>query len=195
MKELENVVVRFSGDSGDGMQLTGTQFSNTSALMGNDLATFPDFPAEIRAPRGTIAGVSGFQVNIGSRPIATPGDEPDVLVAMNPAALKANLGFLRKGGTLIRIKTPLPNKISKRPVMPPLHRGDALKDYQVVTARISTQVTEALKDVDMDNKSKLRCKNFYTLGMTYLCSTATSTPPSIGPRKNSRARMLSSRPM
>ena len=91
METMQNVVIRFSGDSGDGMQLTGTQFSNTSALMGNDLSTFPDFPAEIRAPQGTVAGVSGFQVNIGSSEISTPGDEPDVLIAMNPAALKANV--------------------------------------------------------------------------------------------------------
>ena len=86
MLEAEKVVIRFSGDSGDGMQLTGTQFSNTSAQMGNDLATFPDFPAEIRAPQGTVAGVSGFQVHFGSLEINTPGDEPDTLVAMNPAA-------------------------------------------------------------------------------------------------------------
>jgi len=92
METIQNVVIRFSGDSGDGMQLTGTQFSNTSALMGNDLATFPDFPAEIRAPQGTVAGVSGFQVNFGSSEVSTPGDEPDVLIAMNPAALKANVG-------------------------------------------------------------------------------------------------------
>ena len=101
METIQNVVIRFSGDSGDGMQLTGTQFSNTSALMGNDLATFPDFPAEIRAPQGTVAGVSGFQVNFGSSEISTPGDEPDVLIAMNPAALKANLDSLKRGGTII----------------------------------------------------------------------------------------------
>ena len=101
MKEIENVVIRFSGDSGDGMQLTGTQFSTTSALMGNDISTFPDFPAEIRAPAGTVAGVSGFQVNIGSTETNTPGDQPFVLVAMNPAALKANIGDLQDGGVLI----------------------------------------------------------------------------------------------
>lgn len=168
MKELESVVVRFSGDSGDGMQLTGNQFSNTSALMGNDLATFPDFPAEIRAPRGTIAGVSGFQVNIGSHPIATPGDEPDVLVAMNPAALKANVSFLRKGGTIILDQdTFTKQNVKKAGYSSSPIEGGELKDYQVIAARISTQVAEALKDLDLDNKSKLRCKNFYTLGMTY----------------------------
>jgi 2-oxoglutarate ferredoxin oxidoreductase subunit alpha len=101
MKQVESVVIRFSGDSGDGMQLTGTQFSNTSALMGNDISTFPDFPAEIRAPQGTVAGVSGFQVKFSTTEVSTPGDQPDVLVAMNPAALKANYKDLRKGGTLI----------------------------------------------------------------------------------------------
>ena len=101
MHSVKNIVIRFSGDSGDGMQLTGSQFSNTSAFMGNDLATFPDFPAEIRAPQGTVAGVSGFQVNFGSTEISTPGDAPDVLVAMNPAALKANLGDLKKGAIVI----------------------------------------------------------------------------------------------
>src|SRR4051794_6221278 len=95
---VESVVIRFAGASGDGMQLTGTQFTETSALAGNDLATFPDFPAEIRAPAGSLAGVSGFQVHISSNEVFTPGDEPDVLVAMNPAALKANIRDLKKGG-------------------------------------------------------------------------------------------------
>ncbi|MDP7244588.1 MAG: 2-oxoacid:acceptor oxidoreductase family protein, partial [Flavobacteriales bacterium] len=99
--ELEKVVVKFAGDSGDGMQLTGTQFTDTSALLGNDLATFPDFPAEIRAPIGTVAGVSGFQVHIGKVEINTPGDVADVLVAMNPAALKANKRLIKDGGTII----------------------------------------------------------------------------------------------
>ena len=99
--ELEQVVVKFAGDSGDGMQLTGTQFTDTSALLGNDLATFPDFPAEIRAPQGTVPGVSGFQVHIGNTEINTPGDIADVLVAMNPAALKANKNSIKKGGTII----------------------------------------------------------------------------------------------
>src|SRR4051812_9729694 len=100
-EELESVAIRFAGDSGDGMQLTGTQFTNTSAVLGNDVSTFPDFPAEIRAPAGTLAGVSGFQVNISSRDIYTPGDAPQILVAMNPAALKANLADVEKGGIVI----------------------------------------------------------------------------------------------
>ena len=168
MKEIDNVVIRFSGDSGDGMQLTGNQFSDTSALMGNDLATFPDFPAEIRAPKGTIAGVSGFQVNIGSYPIATPGDEPDVLVAMNPAALKANLSYLRKGGALIVDQDAFTEQNIKKAgyESSPLE-SNHLQDYKLITARISTQVATALKDLPLDNKSKLRCKNFYTLGLTY----------------------------
>ena len=99
--ELEKVVIKFAGDSGDGMQLTGTQFTDTSALLGNDLATFPDFPAEIRAPQGTVPGVSGFQVHIGSSEINTPGDIADVLVAMNPAALKSNKRSIKNGGTII----------------------------------------------------------------------------------------------
>ena len=100
VQELEKVVIKFAGDSGDGMQLTGTQFTGTSALLGNDIATFPDYPAEIRAPQGTVAGVSGFQVHIGQTNIYTPGDQPDVLVAMNAAALKANLSEVARGKTI-----------------------------------------------------------------------------------------------
>src|SRR5258705_4854545 len=101
LEELETVTIRFAGDSGDGMQLTGTQFTNTSAVLGNDISTLPDFPAEIRAPAGSLPGVSGFQINFSSRDIRTPGDEPNVLVAMNPAALKVNIRDLEKGGILI----------------------------------------------------------------------------------------------
>jgi 2-oxoglutarate/2-oxoacid ferredoxin oxidoreductase subunit alpha len=168
MQELDSVVIRFSGDSGDGMQLTGTQFSNTSALMGNDIATFPDFPAEIRAPAGTVAGVSGFQVHIGASEINTPGDEPQVLVAMNPAALKANLHSVMKGGTIIlNMDSFTENNAQKAG-----YNGDPLQienldDFLVIKANITTQTTEALKDLDLDNKSKARCKNFYALGMTY----------------------------
>ena len=99
VQELDEVVIRFAGDSGDGMQLTGNQFADTTALVGNDLATLPDFPAEIRAPAGTLAGVSGYQINFSSHDIRTPGDQPNVLVAMNPAALKANLSDLEEGGS------------------------------------------------------------------------------------------------
>src|SRR5882724_5069562 len=99
--EIDNVTIRFAGDSGDGMQLTGTQFTNTSAVLGNDISTLPDFPAEIRAPAGSLPGVSGFQLNFSSHDIRAPGDQPSVLVAMNPAALKVNLPDLEEGGTLI----------------------------------------------------------------------------------------------
>lgn len=165
---LESVVIRFSGDSGDGMQLTGTQFSNTSAAMGNDLATFPDYPSEIRAPQGTIAGVSGFQVHIGSLEIMTPGDDVDMLVAMNPAALKANLDSLKLGGHII-VNIDAFNKTNLEKagyVNNPLETGE-LSNYQVVVAPISSQTVAALKDVEIDSKSKDRCKNFYALGMTY----------------------------
>src|SRR5881398_4005179 len=100
-EEIQDVVIRFAGDSGDGMQLTGTQFTNTSAIVGNDISTLPDFPAEIRAPAGSLPGVSGFQLNFSSHDIRKPGDQPNVLVAMNPAALKVNLADLEEGGTLI----------------------------------------------------------------------------------------------
>ena len=196
MKEIDNVVVRFSGDSGDGMQLTGTQFSDTSALMGNDLSTFPDFPAEIRAPRGTIAGVSGFQVNIGSHPISTPGDESDVLVAMNPAALKANLSYLRSGGAIIVDQDSFTEQNIKKAgyESSPLE-GDSLQDYKLITARISTQVSTALKDLPLDNKSKLRCKNFYTLGITYFIFSRKldSTIKWVG--RSLKVRMFLLRPM
>ncbi len=168
METIQNVVIRFSGDSGDGMQLTGTQFSNTSALMGNDLATFPDFPAEIRAPQGTVAGVSGFQVNFGSSEVSTPGDEPDVLIAMNPAALKANVGSLKKGGTIIvNMDTFTDNNFKKAGYEKSPIGTHELESYQILEANITTQTVEALKDLNLDSKSKARCKNFYALGMTY----------------------------
>lgn len=168
MKELESVVIRFSGDSGDGMQLTGTQFSNTSALMGNDIATFPDFPAEIRAPQGTVAGVSGFQVNIGASEINTPGDEPFVLVAMNPAALKANLHTVQTGGVVIINTDSFTDKnyVKAGYSDNPLENGD-LDGYQLIKVAITSQTVETLKDFELDTKSKTRCKNFYALGMTF----------------------------
>ncbi len=168
LEEVESVVVRFSGDSGDGMQLTGTQFANTSAIMGNDIATFPDYPAEIRAPQGTIAGVSGFQIHFGSREIFTPGDEADMLVAFNPAALMVNLKDLKKGGTLLVNSDAFSqSKIAKAGFEAnPLESGE-LDGYKVVKVPIDSQTIEALKDIELDTKSKKRCKNFYALGMTY----------------------------
>jgi 2-oxoglutarate ferredoxin oxidoreductase subunit alpha len=165
---LESAVIRFSGDSGDGMQLTGTQFSNTSALMGNDISTFPDYPSEIRAPQGTIAGVSGFQVNIGATEIVTPGDDVDMLVAMNPAALKANLDALKVGGYIV-LNIDAFNKINLEKAgytNNPLETGELAK-YQLVLAPISSQTQAALKEFDLDTKSKDKCRNFYALGLTY----------------------------
>lgn len=168
MKELESVVVRFSGDSGDGMQLTGTQFSDTTAQMGNDLATFPDYPSEIRAPQGTIAGVSGFQVQFGSTEISTPGDDPDVLVAMNPAALKANLPALKKNGIIVVNTSAFDEKGLDKAgyAEDPLRNGE-LNGYQVIEAPLKDLVMECLNDLELDNKLKMRCKNFYALGITY----------------------------
>lgn len=168
MESLERVVIRFSGDSGDGMQLTGTQFTNTSALMGNDIATFPDFPAEIRAPKGTVAGVSGFQVQIGSVEISTPGDTPDVLVAMNPAALKANMDSLEKGKVIIIDKNAFTEGNVKKAGydVNPLEDG-TLDGFQLIEAPITDQTLKALEESELDTKSKTRCKNFYALGMTY----------------------------
>ena len=168
LTEVESVVVRFSGDSGDGMQLTGTQFSNTSAIMGNDIATFPDYPAEIRAPQGTIAGVSGYQIHFGSREIFTPGDATDMLVAFNPAALKVNLKDLKKGGTiLVNSDAFNDKKLEKAGYESNPLEDHSLEGYQLIKVPIDSQTLEALKEIDLDTKSKKRCKNFYALGMTY----------------------------
>ena len=168
LTEVDSVVIRFSGDSGDGMQLTGSQFSSTSAMMGNDIATFPDYPAEIRAPKGTVAGVSGFQIHFGSREIFTPGDEADMLVAFNPAALKVNLKGLKKGGTILLNEDAFSkSKITKAGYESNPLEGDFLEGYQVIKVPMDSQTAEALKEIDLDTKSKKRCKNFYALGMTY----------------------------
>lgn len=166
--EKHDVVIRFSGDSGDGMQLTGQQFSDTSALFGNDVATFPDYPAEIRAPQGTVGGVSGFQVHIGEEHITTPGDDADVLVAMNPAALKANLRWAKKAGTIIVDTDAFTDKHIERAgyTVNPLEDG-SLADYNVVPVRITNLTIEALRETGLDQKSVLRCKNMFALGMIY----------------------------
>jgi len=162
----DSVVVRFAGDSGDGMQLTGGQFTLSTALAGNDLATFPDFPAEIRAPQGTLFGVSAFQINFGSREINTAGDAPDVLVAMNPAALKVNLPALKPGGLVI-IDT---GEFTKRNLdkakyeTSPLD-DDTLAKYDVLAFDISALTIEAVKDFGLGNKDALRSKNMWTLGL------------------------------
>lgn len=162
----EAVVVRFAGDSGDGMQLTGGQFTLSTALAGNDLATFPDFPAEIRAPQGTLFGVSAFQINFGSTAIDTAGDQPDVLVAMNPAALKTNVGALKAGGLIIADT----GEFNKRNLekakydVNPLEDG-SLENWQLLAFDISAMTLQAVKPFGLGNKEALRCKNMWTLGL------------------------------
>lgn len=166
---LENVVIRFSGDSGDGMQLTGTLFSETSALVGNDFVTFPDYPAEIRAPQGTVGGVSGFQVHIGQQAVHTPGDYCDVLVAMNPAALKANRRWVKKGAIIIINIDEFTEKNLQRAgykTLDPIEE-DKLQDHNVIFAPINELTKEALKDCELDPKSILRSKNMLALGICY----------------------------
>ncbi|MDH6356426.1 2-oxoacid:acceptor oxidoreductase subunit alpha [Parabacteroides sp. PF5-9] len=164
---LDRVVIRFSGDSGDGMQLTGTIFSNLSAIFGNEISTFPDFPAEIRAPQGSLSGVSGFQVHLGSRKVFTPGDKADVLVAMNPAALKVNVKYL-KPHTIILIDT---DSFQKSDLEKALFTTEdpfaelGLSSVEVVAAPISSMVKESLAEFGLDNKSALRCKNMFALGV------------------------------
>ncbi|MBL4657054.1 MAG: 2-oxoacid:acceptor oxidoreductase subunit alpha [Flavobacteriales bacterium] len=167
-EEIDKVVIRFAGDSGDGMQLTGSQFTFTSALLGNDVATFPDFPAEIRAPIGTVAGVSGFQVQIGKVHIHTPGDESDVFVAMNPAGLRSNLKWVRQGGTVVIDTDSFTAKdIEKAGYEANPLEDDSLSEYNLVSAPITTLVKTALEGVDLDMKSVLRCRNMFALGMMY----------------------------
>ncbi|MBU0741380.1 2-oxoacid:acceptor oxidoreductase subunit alpha [bacterium] len=164
----EDVVIRFAGDSGDGMQITGSQFTETTALVGNDLATFPDFPAEIRAPAGTRAGVSGFQIRFSSGDIFTPGDSPDVLVAMNPAALITNYQDLKPGGIVIANTDAFTEKDLAQAKLDtnPLEDG-TLSAYRVIKIDISTRVAQALVDSPLNKRDVLRCKNFYTLGLMY----------------------------
>ncbi len=163
----ESVVVRFAGDSGDGMQLTGGQFTLSAALAGNDFATFPDFPAEIRAPVGTLFGVSAFQVNFGSEAIDTAGDQPDVLVAMNPAALKTNVGALRQGGLIIADSGEFNerNLTKAKYAANPLEDGSLAK-WQLLAFDISALTLEAVKPFGLGNKEALRCKNMWTLGLS-----------------------------
>ncbi|MDR0544441.1 MAG: 2-oxoacid:acceptor oxidoreductase subunit alpha [Odoribacteraceae bacterium] len=165
--ERRDVVIRFSGDSGDGMQLTGQQFSDAAALFGNEVSTFPDYPAEIRAPQGTVGGVSGFQVHFGDNPMKTPGDFADVLVAMNPAALKANLRWIKKGATIIVNNDAFNAKnIEKAGYAENPLEDDKMQDYNLVIVPITTLTGEALKDSGLDQKSVVKCKNMFALGMT-----------------------------
>ncbi len=168
-EQLEEVVIRFAGDSGDGMQLTGTQFTNTAAVLGNDLATFPDYPAEIRAPVGTLFGVSGFQVRFSARDIHTPGDAPDVLVAMNPAALKVNLGDLKKGGLLIVNTGNFGAKDLEKAHYPfnPLDDPELEAEYRVVKLDLNEATLQATAESGLSSKDALRSKNLLALGILY----------------------------
>ncbi|MGB7843560.1 MAG: 2-oxoacid:acceptor oxidoreductase subunit alpha, partial [Salinimicrobium sp.] len=166
---LDAVVIRFVGDSGDGMQLTGTQFSDTSAMFGNDVATFPNYPSEIRAPQGSLYGVSGFQVHIGSVEVSTPGDTVDLLVAMNPAGLKTNLYSVKPGHTIIVDTDSFSKKNLEKAQYDsnPLTDG-SLSNYRVIEVAMTTLTKEALKDVEgLDNKAITRSKNMFALGMVY----------------------------
>jgi 2-oxoglutarate ferredoxin oxidoreductase subunit alpha len=167
-ESLPNAVIRFCGDSGDGMQVTGSQFTNTAALFGNDLSTFPDFPAEIRAPQGTLPGVSGFQVNFSSTEVFTPGDSVDVLIAMNPAALKTNIGDLKTGGILIVNSDSFTEVDFKKAKIAtnPLEDG-SLSGYRVFAVDLLKLTKAATKDTGLDAKSVDRSKNFFALGMCY----------------------------
>lgn len=167
---LQDVVIKFAGDSGDGMQLTGTQFTNNTALLGIDLSTFPDFPAEIRAPQGTLPGVSGFQLRFSSDRVFTPGDACDVLVAMNAAALKTNLVALKKGGKIIANTDGFDSKNLRLANYPegenPLENG-SLENYELIRMDVTKMTREALKDFTMGMKEKDRAKNMFVLGFLY----------------------------
>src|SRR2546422_3073078 len=163
---LESAVIRFAGDSGDGMQITGSQFTNTTALFGNDLATFPDFPAEIRAPAGTLPGVTGFQVHFEAKDVFPPGDAVDVLVAMNPAALKTNMGDLKRGGILIvNVDNFKEVDLKKAQVAVSPLEDRSLEGYRLFPVELTKLTRLALRDLGLDAKSMDRCKNFFALGM------------------------------
>ncbi|MEO8167104.1 MAG: 2-oxoacid:acceptor oxidoreductase family protein, partial [bacterium] len=168
VKTLEDVTIRFAGDSGDGMQLTGTQFTNTAAVLGNDLSTLPDYPAEIRAPAGTTYGVSGFQVHFGSTEVLTPGDSCDVLVAMNPAALITNVNVLRDGGTIIVNEDSFNDKNFKLAgiTLNPLEDGTVSR-YQVFRVPITKMTANAIADMNLSTKFVDKTKNFFALGLMY----------------------------
>ena len=165
---LDSAVIRFAGDSGDGMQITGNQFTNTTALFGNDLATFPDFPAEIRAPAGTLPGVSGFQIHFGARDIYTPGDAVDALVAMNPAALSVNLPDLKPSGILVvNVDSFRETDLKKAHLATNPLEDHSLEGYRLFPVELTKLTRAALRDQGLDAKSMDRCKNFFALGMCY----------------------------
>src|ERR1700759_2738191 len=167
VEQLESVVIRFAGDSGDGMQLTGGRFTSETALTGNDLATFPEFPAEVRAPGGSLPGVSGFQLHFADHDILTPGDLPDVLVAMNPAALKTNVSDLPKGATLIVDTDAFTDRNLKKAGYEsnPLEDG-SLGDYQVHAVPLTSMTVGALKNIEgVTAREAERAKNMFALGL------------------------------
>jgi 2-oxoglutarate/2-oxoacid ferredoxin oxidoreductase subunit alpha len=165
---IDKAVIRFCGDSGDGMQITGSQFTNTVALYGNDLATFPDYPAEIRAPAGTLPGVSGFQVHFSSNDVYTPGDAVDALVAMNPAALKMNIADLKTNGILIvNLDAFKEGDLRKAQIVTSPLEDHSLDGYRTFAVELTKLTRAALKDLGIDTKSMDRCKNFFALGMCY----------------------------
>ncbi|HEV8701618.1 MAG TPA: 2-oxoacid:acceptor oxidoreductase subunit alpha [Candidatus Polarisedimenticolia bacterium] len=166
--EIDTVVIRFVGDSGDGMQLTGTQFADTTALVGNDLATLPDFPAEIRAPAGTLAGVSGYQISFSSRDIKTPGDQPDVLVAMNPAALKTNIGDLEEGGILILDTDAFTEgNLAKAGYKTNPLKDGSLAGYRLFDIPLTSLTLQAVAETGLSGRQATRCKNFFALGLVF----------------------------
>ena len=168
VSSIEEATVRFCGDSGDGMQLAGTQFTNTSALLGNDVATFPDFPAEIRAPRGTKAGVSGFQIHFSSNEIYTPGDTVDALVAMNPAALITNIGDLRKGGILLVNKDAFEKKgLEQAGYESDPCEDDSLSDYKLHAVEMTKLTRLAVEEMGLSQKEADRCRNFFAMGLVF----------------------------
>lgn len=167
-EKVADAVIRFAGDSGDGMQLTGTQFTSTSAMFGNDLATLPDYPAEIRAPAGTIAGVSAFQVRIADHDVHTPGDAPDVLVAMNPAALVKNIMDLKDNGiVIVNVDEFVPRNYKKAEIESDPLEDAGMEKFRLFRAPLTSMTREALKEWDIPVKLKDRCKNFFALGMCY----------------------------
>src|SRR5262244_121560 len=165
---IEQAVIRFAGDSGDGMQITGSQFTNTVALYGNDIATFPDFPAEIRAPAGTLPGVSGYQLHFSSNEVYTPGDTVDVLIAMNPAALKMNLADLKANGILIVNSDAFAETDLRKAQMSSNPLEDhSLDKFRLFPVELERLTRAALEHLGLDAKSVDRCKNFFALGMCY----------------------------
>ncbi|MCA8972800.1 MAG: 2-oxoacid:acceptor oxidoreductase family protein, partial [Planctomycetes bacterium] len=170
IQKIDEAVIRFAGDSGDGMQLTGSEFTSNAALFGNDLATFPDFPAEIRAPAGTLPGVSAFQVRFSSQDVFTPGSQPDVLVAMNPAALKVHLPDLKKGGILIANTAAFEKRLSLQQAgweTNPLEDEAILQGYRVIQVDLNKLTRDTLEDSPLDARARMRCKNFAALGVCF----------------------------